>query len=404
MALIPSSRRDKSPLVSSGGMSMKGGIYTKEHCPVCGQKFVDTGSDLICQEHLTRPGRVRIAVYNKSLHRHVYITSDPETRQPLTSYKQAERLLTVIRREIDKLRDFDATRYVTQKVQPFRFENWSEAWLEKKGIEVEKGLRSPSYLKVLWVYVSKFTAFFGQLDIRDIGTKQIHEFYLSLRGAPHYQKNILNALEKMLRDAFLWGDIGVMPHFPKIEVPEPEISTIDMDVQDAVINAIPGQMDRDFVLFTAREMIRPSETRALYWADLDLKHDRVTVRRHFSLNRIRPTTKAKQIKYLPLDAEVKAALEGLPRHLLSPFVFWKGKSGRPFSESWARKLWKTAAGSMGVTVSLYQGTRHSSASAAADRVGVDATQEFLHHTSRRITERYVKQNPDRLKKVLRKPK
>jgi len=382
---------------------MKGGIYTKEHCPVCGQKFVDTGSDLICQEHLTRPGRVFIAVYNKSLHKHVYITSDPDTRQPFTSYKQAERLLTVIRRDIDRLRDFDATRYVAKKVQPFRFENWSKAWLEKKEIEVEKGVRSPSYLKALRVYFSKFTVFFGQLDVRDIGTKQIHEFYLSLRGAPHYQRNILTALEKMLRDAFLWGDIGAMPHFPKIEVPEPEISTIDLDLQDAVINAIPGQMDRAFVLFTAREMVRPSETRALHWADLDLKHDRVTIRRHFSLNQIRPTTKAKQIKYLPWDAEVKAALEGLPRHLLSPFVFWKGKSGRPFSESWARKLWKQATCSMGVTVSLYQGTRHSSASAAADRAGIDATQEFLHHTSRRITERYVKQNPDRLKKVLRKP-
>jgi len=58
---------------------------------------------------------------------------------------------------------------------------------------------------------------------------------------------------------------------------------------------------------------------------------------------------------------------------------------------------------MGVTVSLYQGSRHSSASAAADRAGIDATQEFLHHTSRHMTERYIKQNPDRLKKVLRKP-
>lgn len=405
--LTLSSRHDKVSSVQKGateGLCMKGGIYTKEHCPVCGGKFVNTGTDLICPQHLTRPRRVFVAIYNKALHKHVLITSDPDTRQVFTSYAQAERLLTIIRRDIDKLRDFDATRYVAKKIQPFRFENWSKAWLEKKEIEVEKGLLSPSYLKALRVYVTKCRDFFVGMDIRDIGTKQVYEFHLSLRGAPHYQKNILAALEKMLKDAFLWGDIGSMPHFPKIDVPEPELRTIDLDLQDSVISSIPDQMDRAFVLFTAREMVRPSETRALQWQDVDLKHDRVIIRRHFSLNQIRPATKAKQIKCLPLDAEVKAALEALPRHFLSPFVFWKGKSGRPFSESWARKVWKKVADPMGVTVSFYQGTRHSSATAAADRVGVDATQEFLHHASRKMTERYVKQNPDRLKKVLRNPR
>lgn len=382
------------------GLSMKGNVYTKEKCPICKQKFGRVGDDLVCPTHQTRPRSIYIQLYSRQLRKAINIHSNSR-RQGFRSYDEAFRLLTVIRAEIDRNGDFDPSKYVIEKLRLLRFSNWSQAWLSKKRLEADKGLKSPSYLKTLKVYLTKYQAYFGQTDIRDIGTKVINDFYLSLSGAPHYIKNIIDSLENMLGDALDWEDIKTMPKFPKVEVPDPDTLTIDLDLQDQIINSIPDQMDRAFILFTAREMIRPSETRALQWPDLDLKYDRVTIRRHFSLNELRPATKAKQIKHLPLDGEVKRILQGLPRHLTSPFVFWKGSQGRPFSESWARKIWKRISLSHGVNISLYQGTRHSSATEAADRVGIDATQEFLHHTNRRMTERYVRQNPDRLKKVLR---
>jgi integrase len=199
----------------------------------------------------------------------------------------------------------------------------------------------------------------------------------------------------MLRDALDWEDIKQLPKFPKIEQTEPDRKIIDLDRQDEAINSIPDQMDRIYILFTAREMVRPSETRALWWDDIDFKHGVVTIRRHFSLSQLREATKARQIKHLPLDADVRESLLRLPRFLGCPFVFQK--KGKPYSESWARKVWKIHC----PEVSLYQGTRHSSATEAADRVGVDATQEFLHHTSRKTVRRYVGENAERLRPVLR---
>lgn len=379
---------------------MKGGIFCKEKCPICGLRFKRLPNELICTEHQTRPRKVFIELYSRQLQKHVYIYSNSRG-QPFGSYEEAERLLTVIRSEIDNHGDFDVSKYVSEKVKPLKFSNWSENWLEKKETEASKGLKAPSYLKVVRVYVRKFQAFFGETDIRDIGTKRVHEFYLSLSGKPHYIKNIITALEKLLHDALDWEDIGQMPKFPKIDVPEPDIRTIDLDLQDRIVGAIPDPMDQAFILFTAREMVRPSETRALQWDDVDLKHDRITIRRHFSLNQIRPATKAKQIKILPLDGEVKKSLQSLPRHISSPFVFWKGKIGRSFAESWARKIWKRISKSLNIEISLYQGTRHSSATEAVNRVGVDATQEFLHHTNRAMTKRYAKVNLEGMKKVLR---
>ena len=382
------------------GMTMKGGIYTKEKCPICKGRFIDIGNELTCPAHQTRPRRVYVQIYSRLLHKPINICSDSRNI-PFSSYEQARRILTVLRAEIDKSGDFDPTRYVAQSLKPLRFSNWSKAWIEKKEVEVQKNLRAPAYLKSLRVYLYKFQFFFRDIDIRDITTKMVNDFYLSLSGSPKYIKNILDALKKMLADAFAWGDIQQISKFPKIDIPDPDIRTIDLDQQDTVINAIQDRMDRAYILFTAREMVRPSETRALFWEDLDFRHDRVTIRRHFSLNQLRPTTKARQIKVLPLDTEVRESLLALPRHITSPFVFQK--KGRPFSESWARKLWGRITKQMGINISLYQGTRHSSATEAADRVGVDATQQFLHHTNRRITERYVQGNPERLRKVLRKP-
>lgn len=204
----------------------------------------------------------------------------------------------------------------------------------------------------------------------------------------------------MLSDAQDWGDIGKMPKFPKFDAPEPDFKIIDLDQQDAVIEKIKDPMDKAYILFTAREMVRPSETRALCWDDLDFKHDRVVIRRHFSLNELRETTKSKRIKVLPLDREVKESLQRVPQHITSPFVFQK--NGRPYSESYARKLWNRITSEMGIKISLYQGTRHSSATEAANRVGMDRVQEFLGHTRSAMTKRYAKMNTDGLKEVLRR--
>jgi len=385
------------------GMSMKGGIYTKDKCPICKGLFRREENDLACPIHQTRPRSFYVQIYSRQLHRAINIHSDAR-RRGFRSFTEADRILTVIRAECDKNGEFDPTRYISQKLKPLRFSNWSEMWLSKKRLEADKGLRAPSYLKTIRIYIKKYQSFFGDTDIRDIGTKVLFDFYLSLSGAPHYVKNILDCLKKMLQDALDWEDIGIIPKFPKIDVPDVDMVTIDLDKQDMIITAIPNQMDRAYILFTAREMIRPSETRALQWEDVDLKHDRVTIRRHFSLNQIRPATKAKQIKHLPLDGEVKRALIGLPRHISSPFVFWKGRMGKPFSESWARKLWKRVSLTLGVDISLYQGTRHSSATEAVNRVGVDQVQEFLHHTSRAMTKRYAQVNVESKRRVLREGK
>ncbi len=359
-----------------GDLCMKGGIYTKERCPVCGGKFVRTENDLLCPIHQTRPRRFYLVLYSKELGKHMKLYSDSRGT-PFSSYEQVNRILTKIRAEIDA-GSFDPSRYVPMKLRPLQVTNYAKKWLKDRETEVEKRVLSPSYLKELRRFVRIFQEHFGSMDIRDIGTRRVKEFYLSLQGSPKYTSNVLSALHKMMTDALDYGDISTMPKFPEFEIPEADFRTIDLDQQHQIISLIQDPMDRAYVLFTARQMVRPSETRALFWEDLDFKHDRVTIRRHFSLNELRETTKSKRIKILPLNIEVRDTLLKLPRHIRSPFVFQK--DGHPYSESYARKLWNRITAEMGIDISLYQGTRHSSATEAVNRVGMDVVQEFLGHT------------------------
>jgi site-specific recombinase XerD len=55
---------------------------------------------------------------------------------------------------------------------------------------------------------------------------------------------------------------------------------------------------------------------------------------------------------------------------------------------------------MGVKISFYQGTRHSLATEAVNRVGMDRVQEFLGHTRLAMTKRYARMNTEGLKSVL----
>jgi hypothetical protein len=97
--------------------------------------------------------------------------------------------------------------------------------------------------------------YFKNLDIRDIGAKTIDHFHLSLGGSPKLIQNYLGCLHKMLSDALDWRDTGKLLKFPKIHVPEVDFQTIDLGQQEATIQNIPDQMGREYILFTARQMV-----------------------------------------------------------------------------------------------------------------------------------------------------
>jgi hypothetical protein len=92
---------------------MKGGIYTREKCPVCGSGFVDTGKGLYCPNH-------------KNITANKFITKFGSVFKNFNSYDRASRFLTGLRFKTDE-NTIDERDY--RRDNPLGFTNMSNKFL-----------------------------------------------------------------------------------------------------------------------------------------------------------------------------------------------------------------------------------------------------------------------------------
>jgi len=249
-------------------------------------------------------------------------------------------------------------------------------------------------------YVNKYwIRFFGKKDVREIRSGDIEDF---LHWMPEHlseksKYNILNALHKLFSDAVRREDIIRIPAFPRVDVPESEIKWLNEEWQDRIIDAIP-KTDRPIFQFIRYYGVRPGEARALQWDAVDFENKVIIIKRTFSARVLRETTKAKNIKYLPLTPEMAALLK--PLRGIGGFVF-RNKYGRPYTGK-IRLIWNRARDAVGAPkVTLYQGTRHSLGTQLLERGHtLEQVQRLLGHKRPEMTQRYAKVTMKSLAKML----
>jgi len=301
----------------------------------------------------------------------------------------------------------DEAFYQKTKKSLHSFEVYAEEWLTNCERRLARGELSPTYLKDLRRFVRKiYNPFFGRLNMLDIRGKHLKSFYLQLEQAPKTVFNIMGALHKLFKDAVDEEVIQAVPRFPMefraSNLPDPDWKWASEELQESVLEHLEPN-DLFFVYFMMTHGVRTGEARALQHRDLDLTNDTVTVRRAFSGSTLRPFTKTRRVRTIPLDPTWKEIYQSQPRNINSEaFVFTR--EGRPFSESWARKKWNEARQAAGLApITLYEGTRHSIASQAANRgVSLYAISKFLGHSNIKQTERYSHLETNALRQVQRK--
>jgi len=308
------------------------------------------------------------------------------------SEQHARWTLAQIQAEIEN-GGFDAAFYAKKKKSLHSFEVYALEWLANYERRLDRGELSPSYLKDLRRFVRKlFIPFFGNLNIMEIRGKHLKSFYLRLEQAPKTIFNVMAALHKLFQDALAEEVIQTFPRFPMefkaSNLPDPVWKWASEEQQDEIFQHLEPN-DLYFIYFMATHGVRTGEARALQHHDIDLKNDTLTIRRSFSGTVLRPFTKTKRVRTIPLDSTWKELYLSQPRSISQEaFVFTR--KGKPFSESWARKKWDEARQKAGFSpITLYAGTRHSIASQAANRgASLYAMSKFLGHSNTKQTERY----------------
>ena len=365
---------------------MRGGIYTREKCPICGKNFRDNGRNgMQCPNHPKHWAARNFQVRFLSIHRE------------FKSYQKASRFLNGLRYEVDT-KKFDIRDY-QEKKKPIAFENMADTWIEVKR---QGGIRKGSF-KNIFAHMKRAIAYFSDNSMKSISTFDLQKYLLSLSDLSEKSKH--NHMST-LRQFWTWvseiDETISVPKFPTVTFTLGWRKTISKDVQlqilDEVRRIAPKKVWVGIKFLSTYFNVRPGELLAILEKDIELNLARIWIRK----------TKEREAKYLYLIDEDVELLSKLPPVINKDIRFFRHESKKsgthleaPYGEKYFYKWWKRASGNLGINdVDLYGGTRHSTVQHLRD-IGFspeDLKMASGHSTSRSFT-RYFGKSPDYLRRI-----
>jgi len=206
-------------------------------------------------------------------------------------------------------------------------------------------------------------------------------------------------LSKIFNDAKRRRDIHRLPEFPRIEAADPETCWIGKQEQRRVLEQVKDPLKRALYLLMMETGARPGESRALKWSRVQFGADTIVIAAAMDEDVYKERTKENDVRFLPMESQVKQALLALAQQGVGEFVF-AGKDGGPLKAEAVRRTWRRAAKKVGVDVNCYQGTRHSIASQALNSgVPLEIIGQMLGHKTRSSTLRYAHMHRKSLKQM-----
>jgi len=342
-------------------------------------------------------------------HGEVYSIPSPVGRRPIPirDEETAREVLASIRAAIveGKTLEQALAPFLGRKSEQLRVLERARLWLELLKEKVAVGDLSPTYLRELRRYFAadRYGEFWQDASIYQVtyATLESYGRWLANRGlSGSTRKKVLDAYRSFLHWLRKRGDLERVPAFPTIPQDEYRPTVVTTEAQFRILDAIPW--DRRGAFLACRLGIRPGEVRALDLGDFD--GEKILVSKAVKgPNAHAPVrgTKSRTIRPVYPDAPLLEWLRwrGDPvapgERIQGRMPLFPNPSARNREKRWIanalREEWNRACREVGVRVRMYEGTKHSSASAAL-RSGttLERVQRALGHADRRSTERYAK--------------
>ena len=268
----------------------------------------------------------------------------------------------------------------------FQFSKATATWIKNSNVSQEWLTQRKNISKRF------FIPYFKSRDIRTIQTIHIQEFYSSLKSkhySPHYLLNVIGELKALFRSHR--KSLKELPDFPKITVQEPVLRWLTAEDQEQVYKFIPT-IDLPIFQFLRRYGCRTNEASGLLKQNVFLDHTPpyVVLATVLTASGLKPYTKTKRIKILPIIPELKWLFESGNG---SEFVFakkWRGE-WLPYTSRMLNRIWNKANKESGIApINLYNGTRHSFGCQRLNQgFSRDEVRAVMGHTSTKTTERYA---------------
>ncbi len=310
------------------------------------------------------------------------IFKHPLTGDPFFDKRSAEKQLGKIRTEIDE-GYFQPKAWFPES--PMSIRKYAMAWVDIIAVSAKTRRDYTGYIRN-WII-----PYFQDIDIRKIRYGDIVRFYQSIQLSEKSKYNIVSCLKTMFRHAWRSEDLPKMIPFPKLSFSLPEIEYLEFEQQEEILNFI-SKRDQPIFQIGMEYGLRTQEVRALKWDCVDLHKGIITIRRSFSDNTLKETTKTHLVRHDPLTIYARKVLVGVEKQI-SPFVFLR-RDGKPYTNKNLNEIWKKASNNIGIKIKLQNAFRHSLGCQLLDQgADLDLVREQLGHTKSEMTRRYAKRKP-----------
>lgn len=220
------------------------------------------------------------------------------------------------------------------------------------------------------IFKARILPHFGQTRLSDIRTKDLVGFQAELLGEGLAVKTVRNVLDAAFRSLYrdarveLGGELEgrdpfidlMWPRQPK-EKPDPFTAY----ERDAIV-AWYAQNEFFYFPLVAWQFhtgMRPSETFALEWKDIDFERGTVSITKSRNMGAVSATKTAHSDRIIQIDQALIDILKLLPsRELGIPNVF-VGKRGMPMTKKWAEHFWRGPLKKLDIRPRKFYACRHT---------------------------------------------
>ena len=320
----------------------------------------------------------------------VRIWKNPITFEPFWHPKNAEKILDKMRCEVDA-GTFILRTYLPDS--PVGLKIVSEDWLKAfTGTEATRKF----YRKMIRYAIDYFGP---DYDIRTFTYSKLQIYYNELSFTVRGKYHRLSSLKAMLHFALKDNLIARIPPFPALpQGLSDDIRYLTYDQQQSVLQAIP-ERHRGIFEFAMEYGLRIGEVCALQWDCIT--DTEIIIKRTMSDGKLRECTKTGRTRTFGLTDTASQIINKVRREGIRDFVFSRDERGTPYSWKSVTLCWRRACKSVGISINLYNGIRHSLGGQLMDSgVELEMVRDILGHTSTNMTRRYAKRSVPVMTRIL----
>lgn len=299
-------------------------------------------------------------------------------------FKDAEALLIQRKQEVR-----EGKQPIVKKIPNYLFKDLAERyllWVNGR----QKTAKIKGYI------IRQLLDSYSNLQLKDFTTLIVEQLQTNLinRGLKNSSCNkVLNILKHMFTKAVEWEmvSVEVLKRIRAVKLLPDNSKRLRYLSQEecwALINACEGHL-KPIVITALSTGMRKSEILKLKWKNVDLRHGFISLEE----------TKNGERREIPINNTLRSTLQGLPRRLDVPYVFYDPTTTKPYQD--IKRSFHTAIKKAGIKDFHFHDLRHTFASHLVMR-GVDLTtvSKLLGHKSLTMTLRYAHLAPNHLVKAV----